>query len=482
MEIMNNKQFDYDSLDWRSILKDVLLHCWVILLAALAVWFAAKGIYSLTYKPEYTSSAILSVNVRTYGGGTDSSLALTSDMASVFQRAFESETLKKKIAQSLGTKELNGEISVETITETNLLTLSAVSDTGKNAYRMINAALENYDTVSDYLFSNARIDILKEPSVPYYPSNGGFPTATVRKVMLAAALLALLAICFFSYLRPTVKNEASAKNRLDGRILGTIPYTKKPYTKEEKKAILLNKDKPKKSVLISSFLLGVPFIESVKKVSTLLEGHMRRRNQKVILLTSANENEGKSSLVCNLAMAFAEKQFKVLLIDADMKKPAMYKILEQKPVSGHSLSACIMGKISREKIQVRLRDNLYCLFQYTGLPDSERVIADENFGKLIEECRPQFDYIFVDTSPMTVSVDAETLLQAVDTAAIVVRRDRAEIGVINDISDILKKSDAEFIGFILNAFPRSGAFKSHSKYTGYKRSETPSHSKKEEKI
>lgn len=475
-----DKKFNFDSIDLRSIFMDVLRNLWVVILAALSVYFALTAYYDLTYKPEYTSSAVLCVNMRENNGASDTNMTLTMDMANVFTKAFESETLKKKIFASLGTEDISGRISVTRVEQTNLMTLNAVSDTGRNAYLIINSALENYDTVSDYLFSNARIDVLKKPSVPYFPSNVTSPSQTIRKGMLIAAVISLAAICIFSYLRSTVKNDKYAKKQLDGRIIGTLPYTKKQYTRQEKKDLLFKKDKPKRSVLITSFRLGVPYIEAVKRVSTLLEGHMRRRNQKVILVTSALENEGKSSVIANLALSFAGKGYRVLLIDADMKKPAMHKIFMKRPDKAETLSACILGKTTVEKACVPIQDNLDCLFQYSGVSDSEKLTSDDRFSSLLLDCRERYDYIFIDSVPMSVSVDAESMLQVADTAAIVVRKDRAEVGVINDFSDIIKQSKADFAGYILNAF-RSAASVNQHRYSGYPESGKSLHSKKEEK-
>ena len=126
------------------------------------------------------------------------------------------------------------------------------------------------------------------------------------------ALLVLLSV-----LRFTVKTRQGAARNLDGRLLG-IPYEKKQFTWKE---IL---QKKKKSLLISTPLVSMVFSESVRKLATRLKHHMSRRQQKVILVTSVSENEGKSSVAANLALALAEKG-KGGLIDGDLKKPAQLR-------------------------------------------------------------------------------------------------------------------------------------------------------------
>src|SRR5699024_9031564 len=123
-----------------------------------------------------------------------------------------------------------------------------------------------------------------------------------------------------------------------GRLLGTIPYEKKQFTWKE---IL---QKKKKSLLISTSLVSMVFSESVRKLATRLNHHMSRRKQKVILVTSVSENEGKSSVAANLALALAEKGKRVALIDGDLKKPAQYKVFGQPKAPKGWLSDYLSGK------------------------------------------------------------------------------------------------------------------------------------------
>ena len=85
--------------------------------------------------------------------------------------------------------------------------------------------------------------------------------------------------------------------------------------------------KKKRSLLISSLTVSMDFAESLRKAASRLEHHMRQRRQQVLLVASVSENEGKSSVAANLALALSEKGKKVILIDCDLKKPAQYRIL-----------------------------------------------------------------------------------------------------------------------------------------------------------
>ena len=100
-----------------------------------------------------------------------SSLSLTNQMAGVFSEVFDSNVLKEKIAEELGEDSIEETIQASVIEETNLITLQVTSENPRRAYQVIQSAIRNYDAVSDYLFSNAMLRIVQEPSVPYAPSN-----------------------------------------------------------------------------------------------------------------------------------------------------------------------------------------------------------------------------------------------------------------------------------------------------------------------
>lgn len=447
-------------IDIRSILRDLIKNAPAIILAAVMGFLAVSGLHSVTYKPEYTSTSVLSVSVKSNNGTAYSSLYLTKEMAGVFTEVFESDALRKRIAADLGVKSINGTISVDIINETNLISLKVVSDTPKNAYLIINSALKNYSGISDYLFSNANLDTLKNPTIPFSPSN----TQDIRSKCILAGLLAAFAVAaavaLLSFIRPTVKNVNSAKKNLDGKVLGTIPYIKK---QKFSFTDLNNKKKKNTAALITEFEMGMPYIEATKRVSTIIRHSMQRNGNKIFIVTSVAENEGKSTFAANMALSISQKNFKVLLIDTDLKKPAMHKIFEQSDDNIPSFSDITEGETDFSKLPVKLNDNFYCIFQFKSFADSPDKLAHPSLGKLMDYCRENFDFIILDTPPVCFASDFEALLKHGDTAAVVVRQDWADIGSINDISDIISKHKKNFEGYVLNSF-RSSPYTSISQY------------------
>lgn len=456
------KEFNLDEISIFSIIRDLCRNIWVIILAAATAWFAVSGVEGLIYVPEYTAKATLAVSARGNNSNAYSSLTLANQMAEIFSEVFDSNVLREKITEDLGQESIEGEISSSIIEETNLIVLQVTSVNPRQAYLIIQSAIENYDTVSDYLFSNAVLRMVQEPTVPVSPSNGINITQIQRLGMLGGIVAAAGLIVLASVLRFTVKTKAGARRNLDGRILETIPYERKSRTLRE----LLQKRNH--SILISSPLVSVGYVEAVRKLATHLDHRMRRKNQKVLMVSSVAENEGKSSIASNVALALAEKGRKVLLVDTDLKKPAQYKIFGRSQSKVSSLTDYLEGKAALKDVLVyEKKYGIFRAFQKSGVHNSARYLDSGNMKKLMENGKNSVDYLILDSSPMSLASDTELLIKAADTVLLVVRQDWTDIRAVNDTVDNIVQSGTDFSGFVLNAFHSEKLFHVNQEYRYY---------------
>lgn len=458
----SREEFNLDEISIRGILRKGLINSWMAILAALGAWLLVTGIKGMTWEPQYTSHAILAVNSRGTGNDAYSSLSLTNQMAGIFSEVFSSNVLKEKIAESLGQEKIDARIYASVVKETNLIELSVTTWEPRQAYLILQAAIENYNAVSDYLFSNAVLRVVQEPDIPFGPSN---PLRINRLRILAAAGAAAAVygcITLLSALRFTVQTRTGARRNLDGRILETIPFERKYKTLREMCS------RRKKSILISSSLVGISFAEAIERLAPQLEHHMERRGQKVLLVSSVSENEGKSSIAANVALALAERGKRVLLMDADLKKPAFWRIFDRKE-DGPDLKDYLERKVGLEEI-IESEESLSLIVQRSPVKDSAVFLDSPGFERLIVSLRKKWDYIILDSSPMSITSDAEFLLKWADAAVLVVRQDWSDVRAVNEAADAVRQSDADFLGFVLNAFQGGGSpFKRGYGYYGYKK-------------
>lgn len=435
-----------DNISPEGAARQVLKNWWVVLFLTLAAFFGCTGLGILMYTPEYTATSTLVIRIE----GTDAynNLAQATQMTAVYSEVFQSEALRNKISQSIG-EEVQGSIRCSQISETNLLVLSATSPAPRQAYLFIHSALQNYEQVAGYVFSNVALEIVQEPSVPEVPSNRSFLIAHRWELTGLTALGACALIILIYVMRNTIKQSSNASSLLDGNVLGTVPFEKKPSAAGKR----AGKTKGIHALLITSPLVSMNFAESTRRMATRLEAHLQRKQYHVLLVASIEENEGKSTVAANIALSLAEHGNRVVLIDGDFRKPAQYKIFDLQNAKRPSFSDVVAGKVSWEQAAVRnSKGDFLELFQFKALKNPAALLNSQKLADLITTLNSQFDTIIIDCSPVAVAVDAEQWMRHVDTVALVVRQDCADIRVINDTVDLIWKTAKDFSGFVLNAF------------------------------
>lgn len=441
---MNRERFSLNEISVRGLCTDLLRNLWMILLAAVAMWCVATAWHNLTFEPEYTSSATLVVGVKGQSNAY-SSLGIASQMADVYGQVFQSEALREKIREDVG-EEVNGTITCSLIEETNLLVLHATGSEPRQAYVYLYSALENYEEVSGQVFSNADLKMVQEPNIPYTPSNTSWMLKNRYLLMVLAAAGMAAVIASYYVMRFTVKNVKSAESQLDGKIMGVIPY-------ERKEMDLRGRKESKQALILSSPSVSMDYAEAGRRTETRIEYYMRKNSQKVMLVTSIGENEGKSTVAANLALSMSEKHKKVLLVDGDLRKPAQHKIFEIKDENRISLEKVLKEENGwREAVYQGKARGVRELFQFSAAKHPEQCLKEERLRMLLQEWKQEFDYIIIDCSPVMVSADTEVWMSVVDTVLLVVREDWADVRLINDTVDLVRQTGSDFAGFVLNAF------------------------------
>lgn len=425
---MNQDEINLDSINYRGIIRDLLKNWWIIVLIVISLYLAATGIGKLVYIPEYTVSTTLVVNAQ---GTSDTytSLAMANEMADIIKEVFQSDVLLELVENEIG-KTNQGTITCNQIQETNLLVLNVTSKDPQNAYQFMNSALKHYDEVSDYVFTNATLQVLQEPSIPITPSNSS-KLINYRNyiALLGGVAVTGIIICLYLF-RHTLKSSKNATKLLDGRVVGVIPYEKKKRDKHLKKL--------KQSLLISSPIASMNFVKANGRMSSRIEHHLNKYNYQVLLVTGISENEGKSTVAANICLSFVEKNKKVLLIDGDFRKPAQYKIFDKEVLDINPLQDVITGKATlKESIYFNKKSNIYELFLYHAVDDPSKLMDVITLKKIIDQLKEQFDYIIIDCSPISVSVDAEVWMEVVDSTILLVRQDWTDIRIINDTVDLI---------------------------------------------
>ena len=193
------------------------------------------------------------------------------------------------------------------------------------------------------------------------------------------------------------------------------------------------------------------------------------KNCKVIIVTSAMQSEGKSITAVNLAISFAEMNNRVLLVDCDLRRPKLSRLLELSAKVGLS-NVLIKPDLLEQAIQKTKVANLDVLPTGDVPPNPSELLGSSRMHKLLETMRERYDYIILDTSPVNMVTDACVLVPESSGVLFVVRANRSERDAVAHAVDQMEYSKAKMLGFVLNGagndFGRYGKYR-YGKYKKY---------------
>ncbi len=216
-----------------------------------------------------------------------------------------------------------------------------------------------------------------------------------------------------------------------------------------------------KRLVIATSKEAVELITQVRPQSQMAESYRALRTSlllsnlgappKVIMVTSALPQEGKTTTSINCAVVLAQKGIRVLLIDADLRRPSIHKTLGMGPRSG--LSNVLTGSATLQQAITRspTLPNLDVLPAGTPPPNPAELLASSNMRDVLQELRGQYDHIVVDTPPTLSVTDAVVLSPRADAIVLVIRSGQTTKQALRRSRDILMQVNAKVSGVLLNA-------------------------------
>jgi succinoglycan biosynthesis transport protein ExoP len=216
-----------------------------------------------------------------------------------------------------------------------------------------------------------------------------------------------------------------------------------------------------KRLVIASSNEAVELITQVRPQSQMAESYRALRTSlllsnigappKIIMITSALPQEGKTTTSINTAVVLAQKGVRVLLIDADLRRPSIHKTLGMGPRSG--LSNVLTGSATLQQTITRspILPNLFILPAGTPPPNPAELLASSNMKDTLNELREQYDHIVLDTPPTLSVTDAVVLSQRADAIVLVIRSGQTTKQALRRSRDVLLQVNAKISGVLLNA-------------------------------
>lgn len=412
---------------------------WVLLLtlAVSAIFYYRT---SVTYSPVYVAEATVSVEM--VNGGTYSNKNTAEQMGLVFPYILTSGALSDVIAEDLGTSNVPGTISVNSIKGTNLLTISVSSSNAEMAYAILQSVLNNYPEVAQFVVGQTELTVIDDSGVPTDSGRQSVIRGSVKRGALIGFALGILLVVVNVISFRTIRSESELRSLLNIPCLGTLPF----YQKKQRR----NSTRTEINILNDGE--NSDYVEAMRLIRTRLERQME--GKQVLMVTSSISGEGKSTVAANLAIAMAKKGKRVILVDCDLRNPTVSQIFDLKE-KYPGLVSILRGKSELEDSLVEISDHGNPI-GLTLLPGGEReprlveILSSENMETVINRLREKADVVILDTPPSAMLVDAMMLVRHVDAVAYVIMSDFARRRYIFQGVEELSSTGAPIVGCILN--------------------------------
>lgn len=283
-----------------------------------------------------------------------------------------------------------------------------------------------------------------------FPAGVALEQRNHKKQILATGLgfcgsfgMVCFGIGWWEYRRRRVQHASQVSNSLGMRVLGTIPHSRNVET------LLLND-------LVESVEDDL-FLESIASIRTTLLHQAQVEGMKVLMITSAEDGEGKTVLASHLASSLARAGRKTLFIDADLRFPGAHDLFEVRQDPG--LCDILVSEADTvDAIQPTTIDGLMLL--PAGQCDREvlQALARDGLGMVMQKLREEFDHIIIDSHPVLGATDSLLVGQATDAVLMTVLRDVSHLPHIQAATQRLMSVGIPVVGAVVNGLDPEEAY------------------------
>lgn len=190
------------------------------------------------------------------------------------------------------------------------------------------------------------------------------------------------------------------------------------------------------------------YSECFRSIRTNIKYSSVDKKDKVILVTSTDKSEGKSTIVSNLGLTLAEDNNRVLIIDCDLRRPTINKVFN---ISGQvGLTDILINEKAFKNAIYKHSKNIDVLPAGKIPPNPAELVSSEKLQELINRLRDEYDYILIDTTPLGIVADSQILMEKVDGVILVARSEKTKKKKLLECKKIIDMSGGKIIGVILN--------------------------------
>lgn len=430
-----------DKIDLSHLLDRVFKAMMHLKIGLLLIVIACIGFFELKtilfFNTVYSSQAVFILS--TDSGSTyiqsDDNDEMLSTFNTVITGSMMQETLKKELDKDV----INGTITTSQITDTNLVELKVTSPNAQDAYDIINCILNHYGQVTTMVMSDIHMAVLDTPKLATAPDALPDYLRSGIKGLLVGIVIDAVIIMLYTLLRRTINNNDDIKNILHLSNIAKIPYIPGSQKLNNKMSQLL----------ITNPGVQYRFKKAFHDIRLRIERDHKKNDTKVIMVTSTLPNEGKSVTAANTAIALAQKDHSVLLVDLDLRNPSILHILQSIDMNGN-MSDYLKGKYSLEEVINHCEDMpLDIIYGVKSIEEATELLSADQFDQFIALVKEQYDYVILDVPPLYLMEDTLIISKQCDSAIIVIKQDSSHAYDILEALEELNRYVPSIMGTVL---------------------------------
>jgi capsular exopolysaccharide synthesis family protein len=429
----------------------VLRTRWVIICATIAVAILGAVAYTLLTTPQYQASTRLFVS--TTGGASPGEIyegnLFSQERVISYTKLLTGETLAQrtidKLHLGMSANTLRKKVKANATPSTVLIDVSVLDPSPVQARDLANALSDEFVAMVSELETpqegdrpDARVVVEQHASLPTDPV---IPRTTLNLTIGVAlgVLLGIVLAILRDWFDNTVKNRQMLEEITDAGLIATIPFDK---GRRKEPAISFATDRS-----------GIA--EAFRELRTNLQFLEVDNPPRVLVVTSALPGEGKTTTAINIALALAEADHNVVLIDGDMRRPKVDKYLDL--IGSVGFSTVLTGRASVPEVLQKTRfPGLTVLTSGSMPPNPSELLATKAAQKVLSELRASFDYVIVDSSPLLAVTDAAILAAASDGVLLIARFGETKCDQLAHGVGNLKNVGARLLGAIFTMMATRG--------------------------
>jgi non-specific protein-tyrosine kinase len=424
-----------------------------LLLLGIALGGGASYAVSRTMTPVYRATTTLLVNQTQTPGVIAYNDILTSErLTKTYSELVTKRPVLEAVIARVGQPEdietLRDMVNVSVIRDTQLLRLSAESEDPALAAVLANATAQAFidqNKVTD-LSQPGSVSVVELATMPTSPVKPQIPL-NVALGIVAGLVVAAGLVLLMEYLDDTVKSEQDVDRLAGLTTLGMVVRFGRRGSLQP----------------VSGYGSRSPAAEAYRAIRTSVQFASMDRPGQVLLVTSPNAGDGKSTTAANLAVTMASAGKRVVLVDGDLRKPSLHRVFNLENRVGLT-SALLSGNGARSCVQSSGFDNLLVLASGPLPPNPSELLSSPRMRDLVGALRREADVVVMDSPPALLVTDATLLAALADGTILVAEAGRTRSAALRQAVDGLSRATDRLLGVVLNKTGRRGAAAYHHYY------------------